>query len=146
MKKSLLILLLFSSLTVFAQKNKRDHIKALKVAYITEKLDLTSKEAQGFWPVYNTYEDKTNQIKHEEIRKIRREIKSNFESMTDAEAKALITNLNDAEIKLHQLRMDFANDLLDILPPKKIILLKVSEEEFKRKMFEEYKKRRKEKP
>lgn len=51
MKKivTLIALILFSSLT-FAQgfKEKREKIKALKVAYITEKLSLTSDEAQSF--------------------------------------------------------------------------------------------------
>ncbi|MDO6760077.1 sensor of ECF-type sigma factor [Tamlana sp. 2_MG-2023] len=145
MKKLLLILVLFSSLTMLAQKNKKDHIKSLKVAYITEKLNLSSKEAQEFWPIYNTYEDNRSKIKHEEIRSIRNEIKSNFEAMTDEDAQVLIDKLNDSEIKLHELEMDFSKELSKILPPKKIILLKVSEEDFKRKMFEEFKKRRKEK-
>ncbi|WP_067148570.1 hypothetical protein [Pseudotamlana agarivorans] len=145
MKKILLILLFCCSLSVTAQKNKRDHIKALKVAYITEKLDFTPSEAQKFWPVYNAYEEKHSQIKHDELRQIRSEIKSNFDTMTDEQAKALIEKENKAEMQLHQLRMDFNKDLAKIIPPKKIILLKVSEEDFRRKMFEEFKKRRGEK-
>ncbi|MBU2950075.1 hypothetical protein KO493_05120 [Tamlana agarivorans] len=143
MKKLLIICLLFSSLTMLAQKNKRDHIKTLKVAYITEKLNLSSKEAQEFWPVYNAYEANTNKIKHGELREIRNEIKSNFDAMTNEKAKAIIAKQNKAEIKLHQLHMNFSKDIAKILPTKKIILLKVSEDDFRRKMLDEYKKRRK---
>jgi hypothetical protein len=34
-------------------KDKKDQIKALKVAFFTTELDL-SKEAEKFWAIYNT--------------------------------------------------------------------------------------------
>ncbi|MEP6596984.1 MAG: hypothetical protein ABJA71_13610 [Ginsengibacter sp.] len=37
-----------------------EKIQALKIAFITQKLALSSEEAQRFWPVYNQYE---NEIK-----------------------------------------------------------------------------------
>ncbi|MCB0697691.1 MAG: hypothetical protein KDC07_10020, partial [Chitinophagaceae bacterium] len=54
-----LLTMLLAVTTVIAQPDrdhKHDRIKALKIAYITEKLDLTSEQAQKFWPVYNRYE------------------------------------------------------------------------------------------
>jgi len=33
-----------------------EKIESLKIAFITQKLSLTSAEAQSFWPVYNRYE------------------------------------------------------------------------------------------
>lgn len=40
-----------------AQKDDRvKHIEAVKAAFITQKLDLTTREAQNFWPLYNTYQ------------------------------------------------------------------------------------------
>ncbi|WP_194767188.1 sensor of ECF-type sigma factor [Tamlana sp. I1] len=145
MKNIFLILFLFTSLQIVAQKNDKDRIKALKVAFITERLDLTPKEAQEFWPVYNAYEDNTNQIKHQELREIRSDIRTGYDSMSDEKADELIKKLNKAEIQLHKLRVDFSKDLSKILPSKKIILLKASEEDFRRKMFDEFKKRRGEK-
>ena len=32
-----------------------DRIEALRIAYISEQLNLTPEEAQKFWPVYNAY-------------------------------------------------------------------------------------------
>lgn len=145
MKKLLPILLLLVSLNISGQQNKRERIKALKVSFITEKLDLSTKEAQKFWPVYNAYEKEIHAIKYNEIKAIRKEIKENFSTMTDAKASELLTRLNSAEIKVHKSRMELSKNLSEILTPKKIILLKVAEEDFKKKMFEEYKKRRKEK-
>ena len=35
--------------------DKRENIETLKIGFLTKKLDLTSEEAQKFWPVYNAY-------------------------------------------------------------------------------------------
>ena len=43
-------------------------LKALQIAYLTNKLNLKPEEAQRFWPVFNQYQD--------EIRKVRIEGKN----------------------------------------------------------------------
>jgi Skp family chaperone for outer membrane proteins len=143
MKKLLLILVLLLSLNIAAQHKNRERIKALKVSFITERLDLSSKEAQEFWPVYNDYEKQTSAIRHEEVRALRKEIKENIDTMTDEKATTLLAKLNDAETRMLNLRIDFSKRLSSIIPAKKIILLKVAEDDFKRKMLEEYKRQRK---
>jgi Spy/CpxP family protein refolding chaperone len=143
MKKIILIALLFLSINVIAQHKNREHIKALKVSFITEKLDFSEKEAQKFWPLYNDYEKKTSKIRYHELRSIRKEIKENSNSLTEDQAKALIGKINNAENRLHDLRMEFTTKIATVISAKKIILLKVAEEDFKRKMFDELKKRKK---
>lgn len=145
MKKIILIALLFLSINVIAQHKNREHIKALKVSFITEKLDLTEKEAQNFWPLYNDFEKKTSKIRYQELKAIRKEIKDNINTLTEDQAKALITKINDAENKLHKLKMEFPKKISTVISAKKIILLKVAEEDFKKKMFDELRKRKKEK-
>jgi hypothetical protein len=39
------------------QGNKEDRIEALRIAYISQQLNLTPPEAQKFWPVYNDYKE-----------------------------------------------------------------------------------------
>ena len=52
-----MVFLLGSLGSLKAQDEKRaDKIQALKTAFITQKLELTSEEAQKFWPVYGQYE------------------------------------------------------------------------------------------
>lgn len=67
MKKLLLILfVLFTGIhLVHAQDddNKRlEKIKALKIAFISQKLELSPDDAQKFWPVYGNYESEMNQV------------------------------------------------------------------------------------
>ncbi|MDB4402410.1 hypothetical protein N9169_02970 [Algibacter sp.] len=139
MKKLLpFIILLFVSLNIAAQHKNRERIKALKASVITEKLDLTEKEAQQFWPIYNAHEKETSEIKS-----IRMEIRENIENMTDKKANELLKKLSKAENKMHKSRLEFANNLSGVLSPKKIILLKIAEDDFKKKMMAELRKRKK---
>ena len=74
MKKYLLILTLFCSVQIFAQeaeppqenlpeeKGNSQVIETLKTAYITKELNLTSEEAQKFWPVYNEYANEVKKV------------------------------------------------------------------------------------
>jgi len=39
---------------------QNDRIKALKIAFITQRLQLTPAEAQRFWPVYDQYDNELN--------------------------------------------------------------------------------------
>jgi hypothetical protein len=39
-----------------------EKIQAMEVGYISQKLNLTSEEAQRFWPVYNEYKKDINQV------------------------------------------------------------------------------------
>lgn len=64
MKKILMIVSIAFSTVAFAQQgpppaggepNRGERIEALRVAFITERLNLTPAEAQNFWPVYNQY-------------------------------------------------------------------------------------------
>jgi hypothetical protein len=36
----------------------RQKLESAKIAFITNRLDLTAEQAKGFWPIYNEYEKK----------------------------------------------------------------------------------------
>ena len=62
MKRSLTFIVFVLSLaSAFAQpkgKPSMEEIKARKIAYITEMVQLTPEEAQNFWPLYNELQQK----------------------------------------------------------------------------------------
>ena len=67
MKQFVLILIIFIGGSSFAHaqddEGKRgERIQALKIAFITQKLNLTTDEAQKFWPVYSQYENEIKQL------------------------------------------------------------------------------------
>ena len=73
-KHILLILLIAISVQGIAQGRKHanyNKFKTEKVAFITTQIDLTVEEAQAFWPIYNEYDKKINDlISEEQIKKL----------------------------------------------------------------------------
>jgi hypothetical protein len=136
-----IVFIISFSLLSFSQHNK-DKIKTLKIAYITEKLDLTKKEAQQFWPIYNAFEEENYKLKSQAYED-RKNI--NFETLKEDEAILLLKKMRAFDAKRKTLKEHFIDDLSKIISAKKIILLDKVEDDFKHKMFEEYKNRRSDK-
>jgi hypothetical protein len=65
MKKGVFIFLVFllsTLLTLNAQNQNLDKLNTYKVGFFTKKLNLTSAEAERFWPVYNEYQKQKNKL------------------------------------------------------------------------------------
>ncbi len=136
--KTLILLLFFIGSTLQAQP-KRERIKAQKVAYITNQLQLTADEAAKFWPIYNSYEDKTHLLKRRDMRKLRRDFEElGGDSISDAEANKLLNRLITIEDELHKNKTQFIEDLRKVISPKKIIKLRRTEEEFNRQLIKKF--------
>lgn len=56
-------------------------VEALKIAFITRKLELTPDEAQKFWPIFNKYSD--------ELKKTHQELKNSPSGEIEKEEKML---------------------------------------------------------
>ena len=132
-----ILLILSFSLATFAQSNG-DKIKTLKIAYITEKLNLNEKEAQKFWPIYNEFEEENSNLRKQsyEARK-----KTDLNNISEEDALQLLKKIRQNEEKKEKLETNFINNLMKVMSAKKIILLHKIEDDFKRKMFDEYKRR-----
>ena len=65
-----------------------------------------------------------------------------FTNLKDEDALYLLNDMRAVENKKTTLKNKFIDDLLKIISAKKIILLVKAEDDFKRKIFEEFKHRR----
>jgi hypothetical protein len=149
MKNTIYILALFFSLASFAQTRSemKERIKTQKVAFITEKLSLTTSEAQKFWPIYNRFEATEETIRDNDLRAVKQELRNNPE-MSDTEADKLLDQLILAEDKLYKAKVKLMTDLKGVISSKKVIKLKRAEDEFNRellKKWQEMRQRRSEK-
>lgn len=138
------LLLLLISIITFAQPNKRlnekkEQVKALKVSFITSELDLSSEEAAKFWPVYNTFEDKQQDIRKQKVKTYTLRANDNsLDKLSEKEAATLLVQMESTEEELHQLKKKFIVTLKTILPATKILKLKKAEDEFSRKLLQQY--------
>jgi hypothetical protein len=141
MKKIIIttLLLIFTFNASAQREDRRKRIKVLKIAFITERLNLTETEAQQFWPIYNAFEDANDKLRHK-MHENRKGL--DFESISEQEAKLMLDDIIATEKLKNTLRETFLTDLQKILPSKKIILLKITEDAFNRRLLEEMKKRR----
>lgn len=140
MKKIALLLLLFCGI-ISAQNSRQEKIKAIKTAFITERLDLSSKEAEKFWPIYNAYEDKLNGLRRSERREIRVMMSDGVNNLSDGEANDILDKLINLKIKDLSYYQELIQELKAAISPKKILLLKRAEEDFKKRLLERLKNR-----
>lgn len=139
MKNLLTLILLAFALSASAQgSDKREQIKSLKTAFITTELSLTSDEAAKFWPVYNAFDEKQFELKHQKMRALGKKI-DGTDSMSDKEALAVINQMEDYEEELYQNRRKLVSSLKSIISPIKILKLKKAEDDFNRKLLRQYK-------
>lgn len=139
MKQLILIVFLLTSATNFAQVGEKiqDRIKAQKIAFITDQLELTSEEAQQFWPIYNEFEDKVEKIKSEDLRPLKKEMRQG--DVSDKRAGEILEKLIEAETEMHNARLELVEDLKKVISAKKIIMLKVAEDQFNQKLLDKLK-------
>ena len=139
-----IIFLLVASLS-FSQgfKEKREKVKALKVAYITEQLELTTDEAQKFWPIYNAFDEKQSELRHEKMRAILDRFKpGNVEKLSEKDASNSLAQMEKIEEDLFNLKKKFIKDLQSVISAKKIIKLKKAEEDFNRELLKQMREKR----
>ena len=139
-----IIFLVVASLS-FSQgfKEKREKVKALKVAYITEQLELTTDEAQKFWPIYNAFDENQSELRHEKMRSILDRFKpGNVEKLSEKDASNSLAQMEKIEEDLFNLKKKFIKDLQGVISAKKIIKLKKAEEDFNRELLKQMREKR----
>lgn len=147
----LLFTIVLSLGSVFAQNKNRtyneipedmkDKVKAHKVAFLTEHLDLTSKEAEKFWPIYNEFENK-KETERQTVFELINKKPEEFENMTDSEAEKILNGLRAHEERMSSLEKEYENKILKVLPAKKVLKLHNTERKFKRELLRDLKERR----
>lgn len=111
-------------------KDKKENIEAMKIAFITQKLDLTPQEAQQFWPVYNQYSDKTKELRKKR-RQDNREARKNFDELSDKEIEQVVNNDMIYRQKELDLQKEYHEKFKAVLPIKKVAKLYAAEDQFK---------------
>ena len=146
MKKILLILFLSTGLSLLAQQTddneetKHEKIEVLKIGFITEKLALTSKEAELFWPIYNKFEQDIKTVRRKQ-----RELTKAFKlkaKPTEQEADKYINE----QLLLKQIEIDaikkYIPEFKKVLPTTKVAKLLSIEQEFKIQLLKKIKDKR----
>lgn len=136
------VLALIICFNAYSQRDDKMHerVRAQKVAFITQRLDLSPDEAQKFWPIYNAFEQKVNEMRHNDLKEVRKAMKRG--DLSENEAQNLLEKFMKVEDKLHIAKKQLVKDLGNVIPPQKIIQLKITEEAFNKKLMKMLQQRR----
>lgn len=138
----LFLVMVLSSVTVAAQLDHedttrgrdpraRERIRAAHAAYITQRLELSSSEAERFWPVYREYAEKRRELRLQ-LREAKRK---------DADDNTLL-NL-DLKIKQQELDLEkeYTQKLNKIISAEKMLKLREAEIDFRKLILRQIERR-----
>ena len=101
------------ALAQMTPEEREDKIRSYRIAVFTEVLNLTSDEAVGFWPIYNEYQDKKEELQHQ--------LKpgKQLDAMSDAEVEDYIKKYFELRQREFDLEKELAAKLRKVLPARK---------------------------
>ena len=132
---TLIVLLSYTGLQAQRGNEKRERLKALKTAFITEELALTSSQAEQFWPIYNELE--------QELKTIRRQRRQQDPaSLNEAETEAWVLQQLDLEAQQVETKRRYINRFSTVLNWQQIAKLLRVENRFKQELLRRMRERR----
>ena len=141
MKRDIIILIflaIFPLIQVTAQNPNLEKLNAYKIAFFTRRMNLTSQEAEKFWPVYNEFQDKRNSIQTER-QALNRNFNQNELNMTEKELIEAGDKHVSLQVQEASLAQEYHKKFKEILAPAKIIRLYQAENQYRLQLLNELK-------
>ncbi len=118
-----------------------EKFKSQKIAFLSEKMNLTPGEAQEFWPVYNQFEKERMEIQHLR-RQLEQKTRDENLKMSDQEIIKITRDISESFKKEAAFAASYNEKYLKILPPQKVLQLYRAENQFKIHMFNQFRNRK----
>ena len=125
--------LMFENSNAQTKKPNSREIEAIKIGYITRRLELTPEESQKFWPVYNQYQ-------------------KDLSSLNQQKRQARIRNANDPDqlvdddfsfdTKILEMRKNYRLKFNQVISNEKVKSLYIAERDFREELIKQLRKRR----
>jgi Spy/CpxP family protein refolding chaperone len=121
----------------------KERVATAQIGFLTHKLQLTSAEAQRFWPVYEAYQAELRQVSREPMRELRQVVENEVKwaALSEKEAEDLMRKHAQAQNERERIRRTYHSKFLEVLPAKKVLLLYVAEVQFKEAMLDKLRER-----
>ena len=87
-----------------SKHEKIEHLKAQKVAFLTEKIGLSSADAQTFWPIYNAFSHKKDSLSSARWNE-RNKLKSNYDNASAVEKERSLDR--QVQLKWEEEKLDY---------------------------------------
>ena len=142
MKKLFYILALligfYGSLQAQKAQLSKEEFRKVQEKFITEKANLTAKEAKQFFPLYFELQDKKTSLNKEAWHKIRQ---GKQENVSEEEYNEIVEDIVQTRIQIDQLDLDYVRKYKKFLTAKKIYEIQRAEMKFHRELLKPKKKK-----
>lgn len=135
---SIVTILLLSLITSYAQNPNREKLEAYRIGFFTKKLNLTSGEAEKFWPIYNDYQKQRNSLQQDR-RELIRDFNQNESTLSDKELMEIGDKLINTFSEESEMAQTFHKKLKEVFPPAKVIRYYQAENQWKVQLLNELK-------
>ncbi len=124
-------------------KTKKEKILEKKLEFFKKNLELTPKEAAKFEKAYMNYAEKKQSIRKTYRKEFFMKInKENFKNISNEEALKLLEIKQKLDRQANDLDESFAKELIEILPPNKVLMFYQLNRKFNKKMIQRLKHRK----
>ena len=128
--KKLFFLILCTTFTISTFAQNKNKLEAQRVAFITQRLNLTPEEAQQFWPIFNQYTEKLQQIRTSA------KPEKTVDDMSEADAEKVILGEFDKDARELDLKKEYYQKLKKANSVKQIARLYKAERDFRSFLLE----------
>jgi hypothetical protein len=115
-------------------QQRLEQLKAQKIAYITQMLQLTPTEAQQFWPVYNEFATKKEKL-NEQQKIITANLSKGWADLTDKQKEDISDKFINNRLEQAQLESEYHLKFKQVLPVSKVLKLYEAENQFKSQLI-----------
>jgi hypothetical protein len=143
MKKllSIILILLLTTGMSWSQQPRRqlERIHAAKMAYITDRLRLSSDQSSNFIPLYNEYEKEVRQTRQSFLGKYKN---GSADRENDAVARRFVDDNLDYQQRVIEIKRKYNDQFLRIISPQQLADLYQAEREFRQMLMKRLEERR----
>lgn len=133
-----------SALNIYSQNDRfsqkaRNRMESMRIGIITSRLNLTPEEAEKFWPVYNEYRKKLDNV-HLERMQIIESLGTpgdSLKTLSDVDSEKILANILRLTDEYARIQADYYNKFKKLIGPQRSLDLYFGEIQFKRAIVKE---------
>ena len=112
-----------------------ERLESAKIGFLTQKLDLSPREAEKFWPVYNQYQ--------KELKALAKERMAERKAEQQVSADERLNEQMEMESRMLEIRKKYTREFSKVISSEKVLHLYEAEKEFRRELIKRLQERRK---
>ena len=125
----------FGSKAQESKDEKRAQIESKRVAFITERAQLTPKESEVYWPIANELKAKKDALR-DDAKESKKEF--DIEKASDAEIENMLRSRAGRHLQAEQLDLDYLDKFIAAIGARKYAQVQKAEKDFRREMLKDF--------